>query len=412
MKIDNGYKMTEVGVIPEDWDVVLLPQIIWFQEGPGLRKWQFKNEGIKVLNITNLQDNGILDLSKTDRYVSIQECENMYKHFLIDENDFVMASSGNSYCKTSIVRKVDLPLLMNTSVIRFKPKQQIGYSFMVEYLKSKYFKMQIDLLVTGGAQPNFGPAHLNKVLVIVPPTIEEQKAIATALSDADELIQSLEKLIAKKRAIKQGAMQELIKHKEGWVAMKLGDIGTFSKGAAIKRDESNSGDLPCVRYGEIYTLHNNYIKKYYSFISLEIAKKSKRIKKGDLLFAGSGETKEDIGKCVAYIGDDEVYAGGDIVILSPKKINSLFFGYYLNTPEIIKQKASKGQGDAIVHIGANSLQEILINIPENYEEQTAIASTLSDMDLEITTLEAKMEKYKKIKQGMMQNLLTGKIRLV
>jgi len=122
----------------------------------------------------------------------------------------VIASSGNSYCKTAVVRQNDLPLLMNTSVIRFKAKQGIIKSYMLIYLKSKYFKDQIDLMITGGAQPNFGPAHLSRVLVPLPPTEAEQESIATILSDIDTEIATLETKLAKTRSLKQGMMHNLL----------------------------------------------------------------------------------------------------------------------------------------------------------------------------------------------------------
>ncbi len=208
-EVVRGNKQTEIGLIPKDWEVKRLGELIWFQEGPGLRNWQFKDKGLKVINITNLQISGTLDLEKTDRYIDWIECDKMYKHFLIDENDFVMASSGNSYCKTSIVRKCDLPLLMNTSVIRFKPIK-IDYKYMCSYLRSKYFKNQIDLLITGGAQPNFGPAHLIRVNMLLPSSINEQAAIANILSDMDKEIETLETKLDKYKEIKQGMMQELL----------------------------------------------------------------------------------------------------------------------------------------------------------------------------------------------------------
>lgn len=204
------YKETEAGVLPEDWEACVLSEIIWFQEGPGLRNWQFRNKGLKVINVTNLQEYGYLDLDKTDRHISIEEFEKMYKHFLIDDGDVVMASSGNSYCKTSVVRKRDLPLLMNTSVIRFKPLGGLDYYFMLIYLKSHFFKNQIDFLITGGAQPNFGPAHLRKIIIPLPKNQNEQRAIAQIFTDMDTEIESLERKRDKYRAIKQGMMQELL----------------------------------------------------------------------------------------------------------------------------------------------------------------------------------------------------------
>ena len=199
--------------------------------------------------------------------------------------------------------------------------------------------------------------------------------------------------------------------KETWKSITLDQIGTFQKGSGISRAESNSGILPAVRYGEIYTIHDNYIQKYNSHISREVADKALRVHYGDILFACSGETKEDIAKCVAIIDDAEVYAGGDIIVLTPKlKVNPVFLGFVLNTPEVIRQKSQRAQGDAIVHISTESLKTIEILLPE-YQEQCRIAATLSDIDALISNLEKLIAKKSAIKQGAMQELLTGKRRL-
>lgn len=191
------------------WEEKELKQICWFQEGPGLRNWQFTSTGIKVINVTNLE-NGYLNLNRTDRHISLEEFEKMYRHFEIDENDIVVASSGNSYGKVSIVRKNDLPLLMNTSVIRFKPINKTNYNFLLMYLKSHLFKAQIDLMITGGAQPNFGPYHLNRISLFVPTNNEEQQAIGDTLRSMDDEIEALEENLLKYKAIKAGMMQQLL----------------------------------------------------------------------------------------------------------------------------------------------------------------------------------------------------------
>lgn len=196
-----------------------------------------------------------------------------------------------------------------------------------------------------------------------------------------------------------------------WIEKPLGKIGVFSKGSGISRADSNSGKLPCVRYGEIYTTHNNYIKTFTSFISREVAQTARLLKQGDLLFTASGETKEEIGKCVAFVNDFEAYAGGDIIILSPySDVDPMFMSFMLNTPYVTKQKAIKGQGDAVVHITAKSLADIIVNIPP-LQEQRAIAAALSDADAYIAALEKLIAKKRAIKQGAMQELLTGKRRL-
>lgn len=105
---------------------------------------------------------------------------------------------------------------------------------------------------------------------------------------------------------------------EDWDIVRLSDIGIFKKGRGLKKEELSDEGLPCIRYGEIYTHHNYIVKRYFSFVSSELAKCSQRIAKGDLLFTGSGETAEEIGKCVAFLGDESAYAGGDVIIFTPE----------------------------------------------------------------------------------------------
>ncbi|MDD4538475.1 MAG: restriction endonuclease subunit S [Lentisphaeria bacterium] len=197
---------------------------------------------------------------------------------------------------------------------------------------------------------------------------------------------------------------------EDWEVKTLGELGTFSKGQGIRKNEAISGNLACIRYGEIYTHHNDVIRTYNSFISPIIARQSKRLSKGDILFAGSGETKEEIGKAVAFVGDDEVYAGGDIVILSQKSECPEYLGYLLNTPIASRQKASVGQGDAVVHISASALRAVAIPLPP-LSEQRAIAAALSDVDELLAGLDRLIAKKRDLKQAAMQQLLTGQTRL-
>lgn len=196
-----------------------------------------------------------------------------------------------------------------------------------------------------------------------------------------------------------------------WDALPLSDIGNFSKGAGITREQANSGNLPCVRYGEIYTTHDNYIRAFYSHISPELATTATRLKTGDILFAGSGETKEEIGKAVSFIGKEEAYAGGDIIILSPKvPASSLYLGFVLNDESSVRQKASMGQGDAVVHIHAKELANVVVPFPHP-TEQKHIAEVLQSIDTLIAELDKVVSKKKLMKQGAMQQLLTGKVRV-
>lgn len=291
--------------------------------------------------------------------------------------------------------------------------------YVHQYFASALGQKQIldSAIQTGVPHTNLG--ILRNYAVPMPRRVDEQEAIAAALTDADTLIDSLEQLLTKKRQIKQGAMQELLTGKrrlpgfaQRWNEVKVRQLGAFLKGSGIKREEALSGDLPCVRYGEIYTTHSDHVRSFSSWISPAVASSATLLRNGDLLFAGSGETKEEIGKCVAFLNEGPAYAGGDIVILRPTvDADSMFLGYLLNTPSVVRQKASKGQGDAVVHISANALGEVEVMLPQP-SEQAAIARVLFDMDTELAAVESRLTKARALKRAMAQALLTGRIRLV
>lgn len=289
--------------------------------------------------------------------------------------------------------------------------------YIVHQINSQTDRLRT-VVATGNGQPNLNTGLIGAIEIDLPSS-SEQSAIADALGTADALIDSLEQLLNKKRQIKQGAMQELLTGKrrlpgfvQHWKDARVCQLGIFLKGSGIKRDEALSGDLPCVRYGEIYTTHSDYVRNFSSWISPAVASSATLLRQGDLLFAGSGETKEEIGKCVAFLDERPAYAGGDIVILRPTvDADSMFLGYLLNTPTVVRQKASKGQGDAVVHISAKALGELEVILPEP-AEQAAIAKALLDMDSELATLESRLTKARALKQAMVQALLTGRIRLV
>lgn len=196
---------------------------------------------------------------------------------------------------------------------------------------------------------------------------------------------------------------------EGWSVKKLGELGYFSKGSGITKNDIVPVGLPCVRYAELYTKYNFVISECISFISKEISKKAKPIQRGDILFAGSGETKEEIGKCAVYNNSATAYAGGDNIIFRPKEDNSIFLSYFFNT--IGRRYLNRlGQGDSIVHIYSENLKKVYIPLPP-LPEQEKIAEILGAWDDGIEKLGKLIEAKKLRKKGLMQKLLTGKHRL-
>lgn len=396
-----GYKQTEVGVIPEDWQVSNVGDSFEVCNQLRLPLSQAVRERMfgpyPYYGPTSVQG-WINEYRVEGQYALIGEDGDHFLKWkiqpmtLLVQGKFNVNNHAHLVCGTKNLTDWFYWIFANRDLTQFLTRQGAG-----RYKLTKAALLQI-------------PCAL--------PSLPEQRAIAAALSDVDALLAKLDQLIAKKRDLKQAAMQQLLTGQTrlpgfsgAWEVKRLGDVGTFVKGSGIKKDEARSGDIPCIRYGEIYTHHNDYVRAFNSWISPAVAATATALKQGDLLFAGSGETKEEIGKCVAFVDVLEAYAGGDIVILRPRSGNSLFLGYYCNTTPINAQKACRGQGDAVVHISAKALSEIEIALPCT-EEQSAIATILSDMDAEITALEARRDKTRALKQGMMQELLTGRTRLV
>lgn len=170
---------------PKGWPQRALSEVFWLQEGPGVRNWQFKSSGIKLLNVANILKTNELDLEKTDRHLDPGEVELKYSHFLVDEGDLVIASSGISIdddgllrTRAAFVRPEHLPLCMNTSTIRFKEVKGVSsLVFLQQWINSYEFRVQITQEVTGSAQKNFGPTHLKRLKITLPPlNLQEQFA--------------------------------------------------------------------------------------------------------------------------------------------------------------------------------------------------------------------------------------------
>lgn len=425
-----GYKRTEVGVIPEDWSLSTIGENTHWSSGgtPNRKRDDYWEGTIPWISGSTLK---ALEISTSDQFLTeegVAAGSNM-----APVNSTLLLVRGSALHKCIRAGIVVSPVSFNQDVKSLMPIESVHPKFLTLFIKGMESEL-LKLVSSAGNSAGVLDTLLVKNFKFLKPGFSEQTAIANALSDVDALITSLQRLITKKRAIKTAAMQQLLTGKkrlppfdethtgykqteqgeipEDWEICHLGDIGVFLKGSGVKKDESNSGHIPCVRYGEIYTRHNDYIKKFNSYISREVSLTATKLFRGDLLFAGSGETKEDIGKCVAFVDEVEAYAGGDIVILRPKWGDPLFWGYSLNSDNVVKQKSGKGQGDAVVHISANALRSVRVIVPSSEVEQQAITKVLLDFDKDIESLKHRLTKTQQLKQGMMQELLTGKTRLV
>jgi type I restriction enzyme S subunit len=199
---------------------------------------------------------------------------------------------------------------------------------------------------------------------------------------------------------------------EEWKVFNLEELGEFSKGKGIaKKDilENDSEGYPSIRYAEIYTSYNYYTHSLKTKVNGESVKNSNPITYGDILFAGSGETLEDIGKSIAYLGNEVAYAGGDIIILKQNSQHSQYLGYLLNNDIVRNQLFKLGQGHSVVHIYSSGLKKVKILLPP-LPEQQKIAKVLSTWDKAIALQEQLITQKQALKKGLMQDLLTGKKR--
>jgi type I restriction enzyme S subunit len=254
------------------------------------------------------------------------------------------------------------------------------------------------------------------------PKLHEQEAIAEALSDADALIESLEQLIIKKRQIKQGAMQELltgIKRLPGfsgeWEVKRIGDLGSIFGGLTGKT-KSDFG-VGASRYITFMNIMANVVINCDTFEQVNVVPNEyqNRVMKGDLFFNGSSETPEEVGLC-AVLNDElhDVYLNSfcfGFRFRSGAENDGLFCAYYFRSNEGRELIKSLAQGATRYNLSKTAFLRLTTPFPP-FAEQIAIAKVLSDMDTEIDVLKEKLAKNQQIKQGMMHNLLTGKIRLV
>jgi type I restriction enzyme S subunit len=394
MVVKEGYKQTEIGVIPNDWEVKTIVDIISKRNGikigpfgSQLKKELLVNRGYKVYGQENVFDK---NFEIGNRYLTQEHFEKLKSCNLIF-GDFIISMMG-TIGKCMIVPENIEKGIMDSHLLRLRLNEKIiKPDLLLHFFSSTFLINQVNKLSVGGIMDGLSSSIVKKIQFGLPNNLAEQTAIATALSDADGLITGLEKLIAKKRNIKQGAMQQLLQPKDGWEVKKLGEISQIYTGKKNNQDKVENGKYPFfVRSKTIETINS------YSFDGEAI------------LIPGEG----NIGSIFHYINGkfdyhQRVYKISDF----DDKYSGKYIYRYIS--EHFGKHAMQNSVKATVDsLRLPTFQVFEIPFPPSKDEQTRIASILSDMDAELSALEQKLEKYKKVKLGMMQELLTGKTRLV
>ena len=395
MELREGYKQTEVGVIPIDWNVHPLRKLLKESPKYGINAPAVPLKGNlpTYIRITDIDKDGYFNSGKAVA-VSHQLSEN----YIVEEGDILLARTGASVGKSYIYRESDGKLVYAGFLIKVSPNEQFLESrYFFQYLKTSSYWRWVSVMSMRSGQPGINGNEYGALTLPLPPTKAEQTAIATALSDVDALITQLEKLITKKRQIKQGAMQTLLNPfdengslKAGWEKKTLGDVcPNIRRGELITSHMLVIGDIPVIAGGKKPAYFHN--KPNRSGITITIS--------------ASGANAGFVN-----IFNTPIFAS-DCSTISESGYYDIFYIYYsliYRQHEIYNAQT----GGAQPHIHPKDLSPMIIGLPQDIDKQLKISETLRTMDLEITALETKLAKTKKLKQGMMQSLLTGQIRLV
>lgn len=395
MELKPGYKQTEVGVIPEEWEcrklADLLEQSRHIRYGV-VQPGKFTSSGCLMLRSQDYSK-GWAGPDEMHRLSS--QIESQYKNARICHNDLIMTVVGAGIGQVVTVPDWLDGGILSRSTARIAVDENIAASKYVRAsLESPVIRRQILDSQKEGAQPVISCVDLAKFSLPLPP-LPEQRAIAAALSDVDALIASLDKLITKKRDMKQAAMQELLTGKQRlpgfsgeWKVKRLGEIAEIKKGQLITEKTAKPGLIPVIAGGKQPAYYHNQPNR-----------------------TGKTITVSASGASAGYVSfySVPIFASDCSTISEAANYSIEYIYFQLHLQQEIIYKAQSG--GAQPHIHPVDLAPLHFGCPP-LPEQTAIAAILSDMNTEIAALEQKRDKTRLMKQGMMQELLTGRIRLV
>jgi type I restriction enzyme, S subunit len=407
--VAQGCKRTNFVSIPEDWNLLSIPEVISKKDGmkigpfgSQLKKELLVESGYKVYGQENVYEK---DLEIGERFITKEHFDAL-KSCELHPNDFIISMMG-TIGKCLIVPKNIQKGIMDSHLLRLRLNSKIiSADLLLHFFSSKRILDQVFQLSVGGIMNGLSSSIIKSIQIPVPSSLKEQTAIATALSDTNALIENLGQLIIKKRNIKQGAMQELLKPKTSWIKYKIADVADVVGGGTpstfnLKYWNGEINWFTPTEIGDIkYTYHSNR----------KITKDGLQNSSARLLPVGTIllTSRASIGDISILMVEGCTNQGFQSLIAKRGFYNEYLYYLVLTLKPLLIQNAS---GSTFLEISPGKVKAIEIYIPD-YKMQYQIAKILSDMDSEIQILEQKLHKYRMIKQGMMQVLLTGKIRLI
>lgn len=417
-------KATEIGTMPADWQVLSLGEISSFRTGPfgsALHKSDYIEDGIPLVNPKHIVDGVIRPQAGTT--ISVQSARRLAAYRL-RQNDIVIGRRGD-IGRCAVIGEPQVGWLCGTGSLIIRCTGAVDASFIQRVLTTEQVIKAITDASVGSTMVNLNQGSLSR-LQIQCPRITEQCAIAEVLRNVDELLEVLEAVISKKRAIKQAAMQQLLTGKTRlpgfngpWEQKRLGDHLTFLRHGVNSRAElSSDGPIRYLHYGDVHTTANVFLDPRINqlpALSASRAKTLDRLQNGDLVLVDASEDLEGVGKSVEIKGvqGEEIISGLHTIAVrfDKTKVADGFKAYLQFCPAFRNHLRRLAAGTKVYATNRAHIASVEIHLP-NTEEQTAIATVLSDMDDEITAFEGHVKKTRAIKHGTMQQLLTGRIRLM
>jgi type I restriction enzyme S subunit len=417
MELKAGYKQTDVGVIPQDWEVRAFGKNYSEPSRNGIYKSaDYQGSGARIVNMGEMFGFDFISNQEMSRVrlTPKELATNGLRDgdLLFGRRSVVPAGAG----KCSLVIEPIEPLTFESSIIRVRLEQSEANSqFHYYFFASPIGRTVMSFIIAGTNVKGIRGSELRE-LKIPYPSLPEQRAIATALSDVDALLAALDRLIAKKRDLKQATMQQLLTGQTRlsgfsgeWEVKRLGDVASFFKGKGLPKSAINAnGLLPCIHYGELFTRYSETISETFSRTDASDA--TFRSISNDVLMPTSDVTPRGLAKasCVRTTG---VVLGGDILIIrsDEKLINGSFLSYMIRFEE--NQVLQLVTGSTVYHLYGADMKKFKFLMPP-LPEQNAIVVMLGDIDAELTALEQRRDKTRALKQGMMQELLNGRTRLI
>lgn len=417
MEVKPGYKRTEIGVLPEDWEVELLGNLFCFNGGFTASRDQLGNIGHCYLHYGDIHTSTKSYIDVDKQHIDIPKLtinlSDIPRKYILHHGDVVFVDASEDIEGSSkyqvILNQRGIPFIsgLHTIVAKDKKNNRLTNNYKRHCFQTYSIKNQFRFYVVGTKVSGISKANISKILIPIPPQAE-QEAIAEALNDVVALIESLEQLIVKKCQIKQGAIQNLLLPKGGWVERRLSDIAEIRDGTHQTPKYVPSG-VPFFSVENV-TSGDFVNTKFISENEHRFLTQSFRIEKGDILMTRIGS----IGDCKLIDWDVDASFYVSLALLKIRKeYSAAFICQYSQTAPFKKELELNSLQSAIPKkINLGQIANIRVKLPINLNEQIAIAAILFDIDAEILALETKLKKARQIKQGMMHNLLTGKIRLI